>query len=89
MSFQSVWYSPKAQETSPDTIHQILMYGSLGEFTALKKSIGEIKIKEAFLNYPKKIYNNLTLNFITKYLLNITSNIDEQRYLKSSSRNTG
>lgn len=88
MKNQQVWYSPDTNSSSPDAIHQILMYGSLKDTTSFIKKMGQDKVKQAFLKFPKKIYTNSAFNFIKKFLLNInTPLIDEQKYLKSSPRN--
>ena len=90
MKNQSVWYSPNTNSSSPDVIHQTLMYGTLNDVTSLIKDLGKDKVKEAFLKFPKKIYTNSAFNFIKKFLLDINSPIiDEQKYLKSSPRNLG
>ena len=86
MDIKSVWYSPKVDITSPDTIHQILMYGQLKDIESLKKSLGETKLKKLFLEHPKKIYTNSALNFIKNFILDITTPIDEKRYLKYTPR---
>jgi hypothetical protein len=81
-----VWYSSRAKLNSPDTIHQILMFGNLSEIKSLKKELGELNLKKLFLNYPKKIYTASALNFIKNYILGIQSSIDEQKYLKYTPR---
>lgn len=89
MNTKRVWYSPKTDIKSPDTIHQILMFGKLSEIQTLKKKVGESKIKEVFLHFPKKIYTHTSLNFIKKFILKIHTSIDEQKYLKTAPRTTG
>ena len=88
MNTNRVWYSPKADIKSPDTIHQILMFGKLSDIQSLKKTIGEETIREAFLQFPKKIYTSVALNFIKNFILRLTTSIDEQKYLKYTSRIT-
>lgn len=88
MHTKRVWYSSKTDIKSPDTIHQVLMFGKLSEIQSLKKKLGEKKIKEAFLRFPKKVYTNAALNFIKSFILGIKTSIDEQKYLKSSPRIT-
>lgn len=83
------WYSPSINEKSPDSVHQILAFGSLDDIKSLKKAIGEKKIKEFFLKNPKKVYTSPTLNFIKNFVLNINDSVDEQKYLKSTPRNIG
>lgn len=83
-----VWYSAKVDLKSPDTIHQILMFGKLADIKALKKTVGERALKELFLRYPKKIYTSSALNFIKNFILGIITTIDEQKYLKITPRIT-
>ena len=86
MNIKSVWYSSKADLHSPDSIHQILMFGDLKEIEGLKKTIGRDKLKALFLSYPKKIYTSSALNFIKNFILGIDTPIDEQKYLKVTPR---
>lgn len=86
MKIKQVWYSSKADLESPDTIHQILMFGNLSDIATLKKTVGEDKVKELFLQHPKKIYTNSALNFIKNFILNINAPIGEQNYLKYTAR---
>ncbi len=85
---KQVWYAPNSNIKSPDTIHQILMFGKLSDIKSLKKTIGEERIKKAFLKSPKKIYTAPALNFIKNFVLKITAPIDEQQYLKYTPRIT-
>lgn len=82
-----VWYSDKKDTNSPDTIHQILMFGTLSDIKSLKNTLGENTIKELFLRFPKKIYTAPALNFIKKIILSIQTSIDDQKYLKFTPRN--
>lgn len=86
MNTNRVWYAPKADIKSPDTIHQILMFGKLSDIQSLKKATGENSIKEAFLHFPKKVYTAAALNFIKNFILKISTPIDEQQYLKYTPR---
>lgn len=86
MNIKSVWYSPKVDTQSPDTIHQVLMFGNLKEIESLKKTIGRNRVKELFLLSPKKIYTGSALNFIKNFILGINTPIDEQKYLKITPR---
>ncbi|OGH11882.1 MAG: hypothetical protein A2857_02155 [Candidatus Levybacteria bacterium RIFCSPHIGHO2_01_FULL_36_15] len=89
MNIKRVWYSTKSDLTSPDTVHQILMFGTLEEIKFLKKTIGENILKKIFLAYPKKIYTASALNFIKNFILHIRVSIDEHRYLKFTPRYIG
>lgn len=86
MNTNRVWYASKADIKSPDTIHQILMFGKLSEIQSLKKTLGESTIKELFLRFPKKIYTGVALNFIKNFILKLQTPIDEQQYLKTTPR---
>lgn len=86
MNTNRVWYAPETDIKSPDTIHQILMFGKLSEIQSLKKTLGESTIKKLFLRYPKKVYTAVALNFIKNFILDITTPIDEQQYLKYTPR---
>ena len=85
MIIKSVWYA-KADLKSPDSIHQVLMFGDLKEIKSLKKTIGQDKVKELFLAFPKKVYTHPALNFIKNFILDINTPIDEQKYLKITPR---
>lgn len=85
MNIKSVWYS-KADLKSPDSVHQILMFGDLKEIKFLNKTIGRDKVKELFLAFPKKVYTYPALNFVKNFILGINTPIDEQSYLKTVPR---
>lgn len=89
MSRKRVWYSNEIKPESSDNIHQTLMFGTLGEIKSLFKSIGERKIKNSFLNSPKKIYTAPAFNFIKNFILGINIRLDEQKYLKNTPRHSG
>ena len=89
MSIKQIWYAKNTDINSPDTIHQILMFGQLKDIKSLKKRVGENEIKKLFLSHPKKIYTSASLNFIKKFILGINTPIDEQKYLKNSPRTLG
>lgn len=82
-----LWYSDKKDLNSPDTIHQILMFGTLSDIKSLINKLGENTTKELFLKFPKKIYTTSAFNFIKKFVLGITISIDDQKYLKFTPRN--
>lgn len=83
------WYSTKSDINSPDTIHNILAFGTLKDIDELKRIQGEEMLKSMFLQHPKKIYYPSVLNFISKFILHISQPIDENRYLKTTPRNIG
>lgn len=88
MNTNRIWYSQNVNIGSPDLIHQTLMFGTLEEIQVLKKTLGETKLKELFLKFPKKIYTAPAFNFIKNYILHLgVTSIDEQKYLKFTPRN--
>ena len=88
MNTKFAWYAQNDDIESPDTIHQILMFGKLSDIKSLKKTLGEARVKELFLQYPKKIYTSAALNFIKNFILEIQMPIDEQKYLTYTPRAT-
>ena len=66
------WYTNTVNDSSPDTTHQILAYGTLDEILTLKTNLGDDKIKKLFLSYPKKVYTQASLNFIKNFILAFT-----------------
>ena len=89
MNLKRIWYSAKADPKSSDTIHQILMYGTLKEIKSLNRTLGKDKVKELFLYHPKKVYTASAFNFIKNFVLGIATLIDEQKYLKYAPRHIG
>lgn len=83
------WYTNTSNINSPDTIHQVLAFGTLKDIWSLKKEVGENRVKELFIQYPKKVYTSSSLNFIKNFVLKINSQINEQNYLKHTPRYTG
>lgn len=88
MNKNRVWYASGDDVKSPDTIHQILMFGTLSDIHSLKEKLGDSAVKKIFLRYPKKIYTAPAFNFIKNFILNLQSPIDEKQYLKSTPRVT-
>lgn len=83
------WYTNSKNKKSPDSVHQILAFGSLYDIQFLKKTVGIKKLKDLFLQYPKKIYTAPLLNFIKNIILRIHVSLDEQKYLKNTPRRIG
>lgn len=81
------WYSNTTPADSPDTIHQILALGTLKDIQEVKNHLGEEKVRDLFIQYPKKIYTRSGLNFIMKFILHIHQPIHEDKYLNSTPRN--
>lgn len=56
-------------------IHQVLMYGDLGEISWLFKVYSEEEIKNVFENAPMKIYSPQGFYFIKNIVLNLKKRI--------------
>lgn len=83
------WYVNASDIKSPDAIHQILAFGTVGEIILLKKKMGERALTQLFLRHPKKVYTAASLNFIKTFILHAAVNIDEKQYLKNTLRHLG
>jgi hypothetical protein len=81
------WYNNN-KEINPDSVQQILAYGTLNDIKELRVTIGEDKLRDIFTKYPKKIYTPASLNFTKKFILNLQTTIDDGEYLKNTPRNT-
>ncbi len=81
------WYNQKSQLDNPETIHQIMSFGEIDDIKKMEQLIGIKKIKELYLKYPKKVYSRSVFLFINNYILKTKEPIDEQKYLKNTSRN--
>lgn len=66
----------------------MLAFGTLDDIRLLKNKVGEVEMKELFLQFPKKIYTMPALNFIKNFILHISISFDERKYLKNTPRNT-
>ncbi|OGE10491.1 hypothetical protein A3A60_03030 [Candidatus Curtissbacteria bacterium RIFCSPLOWO2_01_FULL_42_26] len=82
------WYTNTVDKRSPDTVHQILAFGTLDDIRSLKKTVGDGTIRKLFLSYPKKVYTQAALGFVKNFILHITGSIDEAKYLKNTPRST-
>ena len=90
MNYQKyTWYNRAAVLDNPETIHQVMSFGELDEIKAMEREIGIEKIRQVYLQHPKKIYSRPVFLFINKYILNNQEPIDERKYLKNTSRNLG
>lgn len=87
MQRQYTWYSTNTDLHSPETIHNILSYGTLTDIIDLEKKLGKEKIREIFTKNPKKVYTNAAFHFISKFIFHISHSLDEHEYIKSSPRN--
>lgn len=68
-------------------IHQILVYGSLGDFAKLRELYSEEGIKEVFLTHPAKIYTSSRFNFVKNYVLPLRAEaLDERSYVQNTPR---
>lgn len=89
MQTKNIWYSKNVDVSTPDFVHQTLMHETLEEIKELQEKIGQEKVRELFVRHPKKIYTNAAFNFIKNFILHISLPIDEQKYLKHTSRYIG
>lgn len=83
------WYTHSKSKKTPDSIHQILAFGSLYDILLLKKTIGIKKLKGLFIQYPKKVYTAPLFNFVKNIILRMQISVDEQKYLKNTPRRIG
>lgn len=81
-----VWYSKSLTDDSPDVVHNTLALGTLEDINRIKDKLGVKKMQEIFLQSPMKVYRPATLNFTTKFILQLSQSIDETRYLKTTPR---
>lgn len=82
------WYKKKDSLSSPDSLHQILAFGSLKDILLLRKKIGIQKLRNVFLQNPKKIYTKSGLHFITKFILGLDVPFKKEMLLKDAPRHT-
>jgi hypothetical protein len=80
------WYSQTNDPNSSDAVQQILAYGNLDEILSLRKKMGREKLRQVFIEHPKKVYSASSLHFIQKFILHIDKPFDEQQYLKNTPR---
>lgn len=66
-------------------IHQILSYGNLRQIRWLFKVYKREEIKNAFLKFPKKVYQPAIFYFIKKFVLNLRKKqLKEEKYVKTT-----
>ena len=87
MKNKYLWYKKSDDVRSADTIHQILVFGTLEDISDFKAEVGDKKMREIFIQKPKNIYTKADFNFVKRYLLKIDQEIDGTAYLKTSARN--
>lgn len=67
-------------------IHQILSYGGIRDWVWLFKTYNKKEIIDVFIQIPYKDYRESRFLFITKFLLQITDTVlDEKKYVKNLS----
>lgn len=76
------WYSNTVKPNLPDMVQQTLAFGCLADILSLRKNLGQEKMRDIFLRFPKKIYTASSLNFAKKFILLVNKPIDEEKYLK-------
>jgi len=80
------WYKQESSIDSPETVHQILVYGTLRDIKELKNQIGQEKLIKYFIEHPQKKYTPPAFNFIKNIVLNIREPLNESKYLKDTPR---
>lgn len=86
MNYQKyTWYNREAKLDNPETIHQIMSLGQISEIMEMERELGLDKIRQAYLEHPKKIYSRPVFLFINKYILKNQEPIDERKYVKNIS----
>lgn len=76
------WYNRSQKLDSADTVHQILVYGSLKDIQELINKLGRDKVAGYFISFPQKKYTRSAFLFTKNFILNIKKELDESRYLK-------
>lgn len=65
-------------------IHQILSYGNLRQIRWLFKVYKREEIKNAFLKFPKKVYQPAVFYFTKNFVLNLRKEqLKEEKYVKT------
>lgn len=87
MNYQKyTWYNHMSKLDNPETIHQVMSYGEIDEIKEMENAIGHVKIKQAFLEHPKKVYSKPVFYFIKNYIIKNEELLDERKYLKNTPR---
>lgn len=66
-------------------IHQVLSAGSLKEVRWLFRTFARKEIVSVFKKFPQKIYTKSKFNFVKNFVLRISAQLDEKKYLKNQS----
>lgn len=65
--------------------HQVLMYGDLEDIRWLFDTYSREKVREIFVQQPKKIYTAPAFNFVKNFVLGLGGEkFEENRYVKTS-----
>lgn len=88
-NFKPLLWSKSFKKIDPEQdrvyiIHQILSYGGLKEVRQLFGIYTPKKIKETFINYPKKVYSPAVFYFIKLFILGLKDKpLKEEDYVKT------
>lgn len=74
------------QKSKNYVIHQILAYGTWEHLVWLFKKYPEGAIRKVFSTQPEKDYSEKSFNFAKNILLEINSDLDKTKYVKTFPR---
>ncbi|MBU0978760.1 MAG: hypothetical protein ABIJ03_02365 [Patescibacteria group bacterium] len=66
-------------------VHQILSCGDLEASKWLFDNYGINEVKRVFHKHPQRLYSKKSFNFVSHYLLDLDSNINQNKYVSLSS----
>jgi hypothetical protein len=65
-------------------VHQVLMYGDLKDIKWLLETYSRSKVREIFVQQPKKVYTAPAFNFVKNFVLGLKGKkLEENKYVKS------
>jgi hypothetical protein len=66
-------------------VHQVLMYGDLKDIKWLFETYSRAKVREIFVQQPKRVYTAPTFNFVKNFVLGLKGKkLEEDKYVKST-----
>lgn len=87
---QPILWSKNVDKISPEAdrnyiVHQVLMYGDLGDIRWLFDLYSRSKVREVFIKHPKKVYTPPAFRFIKDIVLGLEGQrLEEGKYAKAS-----
>lgn len=85
---QSILWSKSVDKLSLEDdrnyiVHQVLMYGDLGDIRWLFDTYSREKVREIFVKQPKKVYTAPAFNFVKNFVLGLGSvELNKEKYVK-------